>query len=56
MERQASAEVTVKHQPKHCQASPEDEMSSINRSHAKYCVGRAGLEPATNGLSSGGSR
>ncbi|MDT5355954.1 MAG: hypothetical protein QOJ56_4486 [Mycobacterium sp.] len=32
-ECQGSAEVTVKHQPKHCQASAETEMSSINRGH-----------------------
>jgi hypothetical protein len=32
-ECQGSAEVTVKHQPKHCQASPEDKMPSIDRGH-----------------------
>jgi hypothetical protein len=32
-ECQGSTEVTVEHQPKHCQASPEDKTSSINRSN-----------------------
>lgn len=49
-ECQGSAEVTVNHQPKYCQASPEDQMSGINRSNTPTDVGRAGLEPATNGL------
>ena len=37
-------------QPKHCQASPEAEMPGINRVIQAFFVGRAGLEPATNGL------
>ena len=32
-ECQGSAEIGVKHQPKHCQASPEDDLSSISRSN-----------------------
>ena len=34
--RLASAEAAVKHQAKHCQASPEDKMSSINRGHTHF--------------------
>jgi hypothetical protein len=36
--RQGSAEAAVKHQPKHCQASPEDKTSSINRGHTHHNV------------------
>jgi serine/threonine protein kinase len=32
-ECQGSADIGVKHQPKHCQRSPEDETSSINRTN-----------------------
>jgi hypothetical protein len=40
---------SVNDQPKHCQASHEDKMSSVNRVIQER-VGRAGLEPATYGL------
>ena len=44
-ECQGSAEVTVKHQPKHCQASPEGETSSINRGHTGLMWGGRGSNP-----------
>jgi hypothetical protein len=47
---------SVKDQPKHCQASPEAEKSSISRGHTPCSVGRVGLEPATNGFASDGYR
>jgi hypothetical protein len=34
-ECQGSTEVGVKHQPKHCQASPETEMSTISRGNTR---------------------
>jgi hypothetical protein len=53
--RSADGELTVKDQPKQRQASPEDEIASINGSNKGF-VGRVGLEPATYGLSNGDSQ
>jgi hypothetical protein len=44
-ECQGSAEATVKHQPKHRQASPEDEMSSISRGHTVFWWSGRGSNP-----------
>jgi hypothetical protein len=44
-ECQGSAELTVKHQPKHRHASPKDEMSSISRAHTFNEWGGRGSNP-----------
>lgn len=45
-----SIEADVTHQAKHCHASTVDQPSDASRSNTKTVVGRAGLEPATDGL------
>jgi hypothetical protein len=53
---QGSADTTVKHHPKHCQASAEGQTSSIRRSHTDAGWGRSGLNRRPTDYESSQSR